>query len=245
MYNEYPPDIRLQHLIETYWVTDGMIDTRFTQGIMPDGCVDIIFDFDHDNCIGLPQLVGTMTSPLEVTCQPGRVLMMGIRFAPGGITALTHIPVYEITNRIIELPLADMLFDSAFYISLPEITEMEKRITYINQYFIEQLHKLYLPDRQIGFAVSVIRKNNGQLSVRKLAEEVCLCERHFERKFKAAIGTTPKMFSNVMRFQFARRYLKMHTEENLFSVSLACGYHDLSHMNKEFRSLGKISPSDV
>lgn len=43
MYNEYPSDLRLQHLIETYWVIEGIVDESISQRIMPDGCVDIIF----------------------------------------------------------------------------------------------------------------------------------------------------------------------------------------------------------
>lgn len=245
MYKEYPPDIRLQHLIDTYWVADGMIDAPITQGVMPDGCVDIIFDFGHRHYQGKsPKLIGTMTSLLEVTYQAGQVQMMGIRFAPGGITAFTRMPIHEITNRNIDLPLSETLLDSSFYESLPDIALITERIAHINKYFIDRLHKLYTPDKQIMHAVSLIGNNHGQLSVKQLAGEVCLGERHFERKFKTAIGISPKTFSNVMRFEFTRHYLKRYTEESLFSASIACGYHDLSHMNKEFQILGRISPSE-
>lgn len=186
-----------------------------------------------------------MTSLLEITYKPGQIQMMGIRFAPGGITTLTHIPIHEITNRNIELPLEETLFDSCFYERLPEIKQIEDRISYINHYFIERLYKLYIPDKQVTYAVSLIRSNNGQLSIRQLANEVCMSERHFERKFKTAIGISPKMFSNIMRFAFTRRYLNTHKEESLFDASIACGYHDLSHMNKEFRLLGGLSPSEL
>jgi len=244
MYQEYPPDIRLQHLIETYWIANGIVDAPLTQGVMPDGCVDIIFDFG-DNKTGFPKLVGTMTSLLEISYQPGKVQMMGIRFAPGGITAFTRIPVNEITNRNIELPISETLFDSAFHESLPEINQIQERLAYINRYFIKRLHKLYSLNEQINHAVSLIQSHNGRLTIRQLAKESCLCERHLERKFKLAIGISPKVFSNVMRFQFARHYLKSHEKESLSSAAIVCGYHDLSHMNKEFQVFGSISPSEL
>lgn len=244
MYREYPANIHLQHLIETYWVSDGMVDAAITQQIMPDGCVDIIFDFGKTQT-GLPKLVGTMTTLLEITYQPGQIKMMGIRFAPGGITAFTKIPVYEITNRNIELPLAETILDTAFYESLPEIHQMEKRIDYLNRYFMSKLARIHLPDQQINHAVSIMRSSHGLLSVKQLAEETYLCERHFERKFKAAIGISPKVFSTVMRFQYARHYLKVNNEESMYVAAIACGYHDHSHMNKEFQRLGNVSPSDL
>lgn len=245
MYQEYPPDIRLSHLIETYWVADGLIEDSVSQRILPDGCVDVIFDFHSENGAVLPKLIGTMTSLLEIVYQPGRVQMMGIRFAPGGITAFTRMPVFEVTNRNVELSLTETLFSSSFYDSLPEITKIHERIAHLNRYLIALLPELYLPEKQIDYAVSLIQNAHGQLSVKQLAAKTCLCERHFERKFKAAIGISPKLFSNVMRFQFARRYMKTYKEDSLFSVSIACGYHDLSHMNKEFQRLGSMMPSDL
>lgn len=238
MYREYLPDIRLQHLIETYWVSDGMIENAQKEQIMPDGCIDIIFNFDNDTSgsptYGIPKLVGTMTSLLEITYQPGRIQMMGIRFAPTGITAFTQIPVNEITNRHVDLSMTETLLDTDFYNRLPEMENMQERISYLNQYFITRLYKFYTVNRQIQYAVSMIRKSAGQLMVKQLALETCICERHLERKFKAAVGVSPKVFSNVVRFQAARQYIKAHPEESLYSIAIACGYHDHSHMYKEF-----------
>ena len=249
MYREYPPDLRLQHLIETYWVADGVIENPVTQRILPDGCVDIIFDFGSNNSsvqnqTGLPKLVGTMTSLLTISYQPGRVQMMGIRFAPAGITAFTRMPVSGITNRNLELPLSETLFDKSFYERLPDMEYMQERIIYINAYFLARMHKLYLPDKQIRYAISLIQNNNGHVSVREIAGEVCLSERQFERKFKTTIGISPKAFSNIMRFRSVLRYMEAHPDESMYEIAIACGYHDHSHMNKEFKRLGNLSPSE-
>ncbi|MDL2231302.1 helix-turn-helix domain-containing protein [Porphyromonadaceae bacterium OttesenSCG-928-L07] len=244
MYKEYPPDLRLQHLIETYWVADGVIENSVAQRVLPDGCVDIIFDFGSNNLTELPKLVGTMTSLLEISYQPGLVQMMGIRFAPVGITAFTRIPVSGITNQNIELPLAETLFDKNFYERLPDMECMQERIAYINTYFLARMHKLYQPDRQISHAVSLIQSNNGHLSVCKIAGEVCLSERQFERKFKTSIGISPKAFSNIMRFRSVLRYMEAHPDKSMYEIAIAYGYHDHSHMNKEFQRLGSISPSE-
>lgn len=244
MYKEYLPDLRLLHLIETYWVADGVIENSVTQRVLPDGCVDIIFDFGSNTPAGLPKLVGTMTSLLEISYQPGRVQMMGIRFAPAGITAFTHIPVSGITNQNIELPLTETLFDKSFYERLPDMECMQERIAYINVYFLARMHKLYLPDKQIRHAVSLIQNNNGYFPVRKIAAEVCLSERQFERKFKTTIGISPKAFSNIMRFRSVRKYMETHPDESMYEIAIACGYYDHSHMNKEFQRLGSLSPSE-
>jgi len=248
MYREYPPDIKLQHLIETYWVADGFVEKPYTEHIMPDGCVDIIFDFNDisgKNFSEVPELVGTITSLLEISYLPGHIQMMGIRFTPGGITAFTKIPVNEITNQNIKLPLAETLFDTDFYHQLPGMEQIQERVNYLNQYMLSRLYNIYPVNRQIQHTVSIIRKNAGQLSIKQLAYESCLCERQLERKFKATIGISPKLFSNVIRFQAACQYIKMNRAENLDSIAHICGYHDHSHMHKEFQRLGRLSPSKL
>lgn len=249
MYREYLPDIQLSHLIDTYWVTDGIVEESFSQRILPDGCVDIIFDFgsndgNSQNKTGLPNLVGTMTSMLEITYQIGRVEMMGIRFLPGGITALTKIPAFEFTNQNTIFPLTDTLLDHVFYEQLPDMDGMQ-RISYLNKYFIARLDKLYLPDKQINHAVSCVKKYNGQLNMQQLAGEVCLSERQFERKFKGIVGISPKVFSNVIRFRYTESYLKSHPDESIYNIAYTCGYYDHSHLIRDYKRFAGNLPRKI
>lgn len=245
MYHEYPPDIRLQSLVETYWLADDFIAVEQRQLILPDGCVDIIFNFNNPHRAEQIALIGTMTSPLEISYRPGQVQMLGIRFAPAGITALTRLPVHEITNRRIELSLAGILFDTAFIEHLQETESVQLKLKYLNAYLVSRLAKFYTPDRQIQAAVSLIKDNTAGLSIKQLASVCCLGERQLERRFSAAIGISPKQFSSVMRFEYARSYLKAHPSESLQEVAWQCGYYDHSHLFKEFQHLGKIYPSEL
>nr|WP_320057874.1 helix-turn-helix domain-containing protein [uncultured Bacteroides sp.] len=247
MYNEYPPDLRLQHLIETYWVIEGIVDEAISQRIMPDGCVDIIFDFQdkEDGRNSQAELIGTMTRAIDVSYEMGVATALGIRFRPTGISALTKMPIDEITNQNIALPLTDLLLDNSLCERLTEMKTMRQRMEYINQYLIERLPRLYVPEKQIQHAVALITESSGLIPTRRIAEKVCMCERNFERKFKRIVGISPKVFSNVIRFRDARHYLKSHKEESIYTAAISCGYHDHSHMHKEFQRLGNIFPSDL
>ena len=50
-------------------------------------------------------------------------------------------------------------------------------------------------DRQIVWTTGVIRQSGGLLPIRELMSRVCICQRHFERRFKHATGYTPKEYS--------------------------------------------------
>jgi AraC-like DNA-binding protein len=241
-YQEHLPDMRLTPLIETYWSAGGFAEQQEPSKVLPDGCVDIIFSFDSATGGFCSDIFGTTTSFLEVS-RPQSVQMFGIRFNPVGITAFTRIPVEEFTNRNIELALVKTLFDKSFYEPLPEKKSTDEIITHTNNYLIRQLSCLYCPDKQIIRAVDLISLAKGQLSLTGVASEVCLCPRHFERKFKSAIGLSPKTFAGVVRFKHALQHLRENPHKDLLSISVECGYYDHTHLIKDFKRLSGDTPA--
>ena len=86
--------------------------------------------------------------------------------------------------------------------------------------------------------MNIINQSAGKRSVRSLMDEVCLCQRHFERKFKYNTGFTPKEYSRIVKFRQAIDLLKNTTEaNNLLSVAVNAGYYDVSHFLKEVKTL--------
>jgi AraC-like DNA-binding protein len=247
MYCEYLPDIRLQHLIETYWVSYTQLSSAMVQRILPDGCVDIIFDIDNSSEKGNanvqpPNIVGTITSHLDVTFEPGQTQMLGIRFRPGGITAFTRMPVHELTDRIVPLTIAETLFDGAFHGRLSDFSTMKERITNIENYLLNKLPYVCTPEKRITNTIEYIRNAKGLLSLRQMADIACLSERQLERQFKATVGVTPKTFSRIIKFRHALQYLKHYPQNSQFAAALDCGYYDHSHLIKDFKKFGGTVP---
>ena len=247
-YKEYEPNRLLSPYIDTYWMGGSFGGEGKFNKILPDGCVDIIFSFDKfdkfdkakSTCF--TKIVGTMTTFLEIS-YPQTVEMFGIRFKPAGITAFTRVPVEEFTDRDVELALVDTLFDKSFFETLPEKQSVEEMIRHTDNYLINYLPCLYHQEKQIIRAVDLICFYRGQLSSAKVASEVCLCQRHFERKFKSAIGISPKTFAKIHRFKYALRYLRNNPDQDLTSVAIECGYYDHTHLIKDFKTLSGNTPT--
>ncbi len=249
-YTEYSPPAALAALVETYWVLDGEAESLFSHRVMPDGCVDIIFDFLGENYnrgryAGIPELVGTMTSYFDLDYTSNVMLKIGIRFNPVAITAFTKVPVNELTNNIMLLSMIESLFDESFHERMNELVTIPDRLAHISNYLISLLPRLLAPEERIVHAVNIIRNTGGQITVARLSDEICLCSRQFERRFKQSVGISPKAFIKVERFRQAQRYLKSHSGESMYSAALNCGYYDDSHLFKEFKLLGGILPTDI
>jgi AraC-like DNA-binding protein len=241
-YQEHPSDARLRPFIETYWTANGFIGKGSASKVLPDGCVDIIFTFDGATGGFRSEIIGAMTTFIEVI-RPQSVRMFGIRFKPAGITAFTRVPVEEFTDRMVELAPVDTLFDSSWDETLSEQRSTEAMIDCVNNYLISRLSRLYLPDRWMVHAVDLMSLAKGQLSLPAVAAEVCLCQRHFERKFKAATGLSPKMFAKVVRFKQALWYLRHSPHKDLLSIAIGCGYYDHTHLIKEIKAFSGDTPS--
>lgn len=247
IYKEYQPNIALRPYIETYWVASGYSGQLFSDKILPDGCADIIFSFGDKSEYNTltpfqPNIVGTMTTYSEVFYH-NHVSMLGIRFQPAGLTAFTKTPMNEFTDLRVDLNLTETIFDEEFYTKLPDLSLLTEKLQHIDSYLMKKLSCVFDVDKQTIHAINLIRKTDGQLPLDKVADSSCISLRQLERKFKSAIGITPKMFSRITKLNHTIAYVRKNTEESIFSIAVDCGYYDHSHLIKEFKRLTGDFPS--
>jgi AraC-like DNA-binding protein len=242
-YQEYRPDILLMPWVENYWTSINFKDFGEIPKVFPDGCTDIIFKFDRTRRTYSADIFGTMTSFIEVD-YPEYMQMFGIRFKPAGITAFTRIPANEFTDISVELALVQTLFNESFYQTVAEKQSMAEIVEYTNSYLKSLLPSLYRLDRQIIRAVDLISLTKGKLPLAAVASDVCLCQRHFERKFKSIIGVSPKMFAKINRFKHAKKCLRDYPHKDLLTIAVECGYYDHAHLIKDFKTFSGDAPTD-
>src|SRR5689334_8550633 len=106
-YSQENPDKSLAGYIDAYWTAKGDSINTFTEKILPDGCIDIIFNLGSDcltdngefNMRGEKvYLVGTMTRFKE-TRMHSETRLIGVRFKPAGFSAFHRFSsLHEITD---------------------------------------------------------------------------------------------------------------------------------------------------
>ena len=241
LHKDYYPDIRLSHLIDAYWTETGFTTDRPTFKILPDGCINVVFTFDTATGSILSEIVGMMTAFVNISRHES-MIMFGIRFKPAGLTAFTRMPLNSITDSSIEVSLAETMLGD-IYKSLPEKKSVEEIIDYLNNFFLGKLSAIYSFDHHVMHAVSLISSTNGIISLTELSDKVCLSQRHLERKFKLAVGTTPKTFAQLTRFKQALHNLRYHPGKDLLTIAVECGYYDHAHLIKDFKNFTGDTPA--
>jgi AraC-like DNA-binding protein len=74
-----------------------------------------------------------------------------------------------------------------------------------------------------------------------LAQIARLSPYHFLRMFEDLTGTTPHQY--LLRARFRRAAIRLGTESaRVLDIALACGFGDISHFNRSFRSEFGMSP---
>ena len=84
---------------------------------------------------------------------------------------------------------------------------------------------------------------NDDLSVETLAGRACLCPRHFSRRFKSEVGTSPADFVERLRLDEARRRLSS-SDNSVENVGLSVGFKSSDAFRRAFERRLGVSPTD-
>lgn len=242
-YTEIAPHPTLSSYIDAYWTACGNSAKPGVEKILPDGCVDIIFnlgdDCRTDDATVLMKsertyLVGTMTR-LKQTEMDIDTKLFGVRFKPGAFTAFYKVaPLSEITDHTIE-------FENSFSFNFKKL--VKSREEYLNQVFIESLDK---PDHYLLAQLQTIIKYRGQIKIEELASKHFTTVRQLERSFKQHLGISPKEFANLVRYQNTLKAIENRKPgESLLSIAFDLGYYDHAHLTKDFKKYQGFVPASL
>ena len=104
------------------------------------------------------------------------------------------------------------------------------------------------PENSKNIAVTTmlryIRDNyNRPLSLKEVAAQVHLSERHTSRLFKRAVGTSVKQHVLDLRLDVAKQLL-LNEKTSVAEVAYATGYGDVRHFSTLFRQRTGATPTD-
>jgi len=80
--------------------------------------------------------------------------------------------------------------------------------------------------------------------LKDLQQKLRMTERSLERRFKQAIGISPKLFGRICRFQVSLNQLRKDNYDKLSDIAYENGYADQSHFIRSFREFAGVSPFD-
>ena len=168
--------------------------------------------------------------------------MLLVLFREGGATAFFREPLHELfgTSR----PLDDLIHRRELAETEERLADAQanpQRIALIERFLLSRLRPP-ISEQRIAQAVATIKTANGNTGMKALAQSLCISQDALEKRFRRAVGATPKQFAAIVRF---RHLISAHpAAPSLTDLAYEAGYFDQAHFIKDFRSFTGQAPHD-
>lgn len=245
-YQEYAPSKRLEQYVACYWTSlTGEIDGDQWNRVIPDGCVDIIFDL-RTTSTSKGAFVSGLMRTYELMPILGHQSLFGIRFYSETAHLFLRYPISSINDNRVYLE--DLWGHDARTIveDLCEATDITGRIAMIEESLLQLLLRSSIrAGGLLETSKQYIYECRGSLTIGSLAEKVNYSERNLRRIFQSELGVSPKELIRIIQFQSLLQELYRGTEATFTDVALKYGYYDQSHVIKNFEAYYGVSPRHI
>jgi AraC-like DNA-binding protein len=230
-YREFAPPPAGRDALACLWVRVVPVGGRTPSRVLPDGCVDLVWQAGSGVCVAGPD-----TGPVLVSSPPGTVIV-GARFQPGAGGPALGLPLSELRDS--RVAAADLWPDLDE--RLPPTLTPRAALARIAAAAAE-LVAASPPDAAIRAAVR--RLADPRARVDTLAADLGLSERQLRRRCHETVGYGPKTLQRVLRF---RRFLARagDLELGLARAAADAGYSDQSHLTRECTRLAGLAPAPL
>jgi AraC-like DNA-binding protein len=239
VYAEALPPPALRPWVRRLWELDG---SASPQRILPDGCTDVLFQWQAGGEAMTTRVVGVMTRALVTELGP-RTRVLGIRLQPWAVREVLGIPGGELRDRAATLEDVWGARGRSLLQALANAGAARAQRSLLEAALLRLLLSTsHPPPRAVPAAVALLEATPGSLSVRALTREVGWGERRLERAFEAHVGVSPKGLARIFRMQKAVQGLDRSSDGDLAADA---GYADQAHLIRDFRALTGLTPRQL
>ncbi len=243
VYQEIRPVGEIRKYVYCIWQlrTRSRLSEPYTYRVVSDGCIDIFFDHRHST----DSFIMGFCRKYVAFSIGNDFDYIGIRFLPGAFPGLFSLNAKKLSNRSVKLDslLPDLSQWIATHMSIGKSFKVSAEILeeWLSQKIMQQKPSF---DNRFLKAVIIIFEKRGYLDV-ATDLDIGLSPRQLRRVFNYYIGTTPKAFSNVVRFQevLYAKPSRQSLRKQKFYYDL--GFFDQAHFIKNFKTFYGITPSEA
>jgi AraC-like DNA-binding protein len=161
-------------------------------------------------------------------------------FKEGGAAAFFKQPLHELFRESVSLD-NFMLRSELLYLEeqLAEALSDNSKIATVENFLISRMTAAE-PDKLVLAALALIHKNKGNIKIKELAAQLHISQSPLEKRFRAAIGASPKKFASIVRLKnIIQTY---DTVNSLTELGYETGFYDQAHFIKEFKTFTGDTP---
>ena len=177
----------------------------------------------------------------------GAYSIFRIHFTPNGFHSLFRLPLKEFTNNIVD---AQTVFGSKISLHCEQLRKAQTVYNmatltdeFLKAYVIQ--NEKHILKKGLILVSEAIFQSNCAVPIEQYASLANMSLRNFERKFTQQVGTSPKLFCRLLRFNSAIELKLMAPEKCWTRIALECDYYDQMHMVHDFIKFAGSSPTKL
>lgn len=181
--------------------------------------------------------------PFQVQAE-GPVEQICINLKAGALRYFTAKPYTEL---ILTQNVWEELFGSNASYLLEQVFETAsplRRAALLESFFYKRLQTSYT-DQAIQWSLQYIGHKNGDVRVDELATRLNINTSTLFRRFRSAVGQSPKEYIKTVRFRAALSDVLKDKDNKLVEVGYQHAYYDQAHFIKDFTQLAGASPKAI
>lgn len=163
-------------------------------------------------------------------------------FTDIGFTHFASHPANELFNQSISLEYIldkNKVSETEEKLSFAQTDKQRKHI--VEQFLLSQLRNIQT-DKLIIEAVKLIYQSKGTIRIKELNEKLFISQSPFEKRFRKLVGTTPKKFASIVRFNTVLNNL--NNTKSLTDICYENNFFDQAHFIKDFKQFTGNTPEN-
>ena len=161
-------------------------------------------------------------------------------FKPAGATIFFKEPLHELFRQSISLD--NFMLRSVLLLLEEKLCEADsdkKRIDIVEKFLISRMISTE-QDKLVLGALSLIHQHKGNVQMKDLAKQLHISQSPLEKRFRKAVGASPKKFASIVRLKNAIQ--QYNPQQSLTGLGYEAGFYDQAHFIKEFKTFTGDTP---
>lgn len=251
-YQKFAPSSELAPFVECYFVWEGETTERLEVQSPPNCFGAIVFNYGDPSWatqhstdeIPVPEafVCGVTTSNYQRILR-GRIGMFGIVFKISTIHNLFRLRMSALVNNRMPLDLFLENDDVLLPGKMKEAPDVEARIQLSEKFLLPKVPNAKANLSIIDEALDWIDENNGHVAIEAVSAKFGISKRYLEKHFLVKVGVSPKFYARIKRFGIVSNKVAHSKNVDWQDIVYENGFHDQSHLTKEFMEFNKQSPA--
>jgi AraC-like DNA-binding protein len=245
-YQSHLPCDALKPYVRSFVISEA--ENESTYKILPDTGLVIGFQYkgslyhvkDHEAAGLAASGVSGLSDRSRTFRNSANIGTVLVFFREGGASPFFRQPLHELFRESISLD--NFILRSELLTLEDQLVESRTdaaRIAHVEAFLINRM-KYKQADKLVIAALALIHKSKGTIRVSELMEELHVSQSPLEKRFRAAVGTSPKKFAAIVRF---KNLIRDRTPgSSLVELAYEAGFYDQSHFIKEFKNFTGDTP---